>query len=59
MDVDVFRTLYSKDLSDTVGHLNNEGYQVLAQLFADQILERDVLAPVPGRFAPFLTEVAA
>jgi lysophospholipase L1-like esterase len=57
VDVDVFRTLYSREPGDTVGHLNNAGYQELAQLFADQILENDVLPPVPGRFEPFVTEL--
>jgi hypothetical protein len=58
VDIDVFKTLYSRDSSDTVGHLNADGYQVLAELFADQILEIDVLPPVPGRFEPFVTELS-
>ena len=56
-DTDVFRTLYSFPENDPVGHPNNAGYQVIAELFADQILEQDTLAPVPGRFEPFVEEL--
>ncbi len=57
-DPDVFRTLYSNLAEDPVGHPNEAGYQVIAELFADQILGTDTLAPVPGRFAPFTTTLA-
>ncbi len=55
---DVLRTLYSDMADDPVGHPNNAGYQVIAELFADQILGTDTLPPVPGRFAPFTTTLA-
>ncbi len=48
---DVYRRLYAGG-KDPIGHPNVEGYEELAQLFADQILEVDTVAPVPGRFAP-------
>lgn len=57
VDIDVFSTLYSNAPEDTIGHPNNEGYKVIAALFADQILGIDRLAPVPGRFEPFVTEL--
>lgn len=56
-DIDVFRTLYSSPDDDPVGHPNKAGYEVMASLFADQILEIDTLAPVPGRFSPFAFEI--
>lgn len=57
VDRDVFSTLYSREADDTVGHLNGEGYEELARLFADQIAGHDVLAPVPGRFVPFVSQL--
>ncbi len=57
-DTDVFSTLYSRSDEDKIGHPNNDGYKVIAELFADQILGVDSLAPVPGRFEPFVTELA-
>ncbi len=53
VDADVFDTLYSNEDRDFIGHPNNAGYEVIADLFADQILGIDTLAPVPGRFEPF------
>lgn len=54
VDVDVFSTLYSSAPDDKIGHPNKAGYEVIANLFADQILGIDKLAPVPGRFEPFV-----
>ncbi len=54
---DVFRTLYSS-IFDPVGHLNADGYSVLAGLFADQILELDTVPPTPGRFSPFTDTIS-
>ncbi len=55
VDPDVLRTLYSDLPGDRVGHPNSAGYEVIAGLFADQLLGLDVLPPVPGRFEPFTT----
>lgn len=43
----LFDTYYSDSGSDPVGHPNDDGYQLLAQIFADLLLDVDSVPPVP------------
>lgn len=47
-----FSSYYSKDPTDRVGHLNGEGYQMLAQRIADLLNGVDTSRPVVGDFFP-------
>lgn len=50
---DAWPDLYNLNVSnDPVGHPNGAGYDVLAQAFADVLLDRDTLAPVLGSVDP-------
>ena len=48
---DVFKTYYV-GAADRVGHPNQEGYQLIAETFADVLLEVDTTPPVVGTFFP-------
>lgn len=56
---DVFDTHYAQDPSDPVGHPNATGYDFMAELFADVLLDVDSIPPVLGLTQPvmFTTEV--
>lgn len=48
-----FRNLYSDLIpNDQVGHPNADGYELLARIFADVILELDTVPPVPLQVLP-------
>lgn len=42
----LFRDFYADRPQDTVGHPNPDGYELLAGVFADLLLERDTVPPV-------------
>lgn len=48
----VFNTLYSRSPGDIVGHPNAAGFEVLANLFFDEISGLDTRGPVPGALEP-------
>jgi lysophospholipase L1-like esterase len=53
---DSFETLYSHLPEDTIGHPNDDGYDLLGQAFADVLLGRDTVPPVLGVFEPFFRQ---
>ncbi len=52
VEPEVFSTLYASIPNDGVGHPNPDGYDRIAENFADVLLDRDTRAPVPGRYSP-------
>jgi len=48
----VFSTDYIEVSDDPVGHPNASGYDLLAKTFADVLLGRDTVPPVPGPLTP-------
>lgn len=50
---DSFDTLYAQLPTDTIGHPNDDGYDLIAQAFADVLLGKDTVPPVLGPFEPF------
>ncbi|MGH9379202.1 MAG: GDSL-type esterase/lipase family protein [Thermoanaerobaculia bacterium] len=48
----LFRDFYADNPGDRTGHPNGEGYELMAGAFADVILERDTVPPVPLRVQP-------
>ncbi len=57
VDPAVFSNLYASIPNDGVGHPNPAGYDKMAAAFADVLLDRDTMVPVPGRFSPASTSV--
>jgi lysophospholipase L1-like esterase len=49
---DRFRQLYAKLSKDPVGHLNPQGYDLMAQSFFDVLMGVDTVPPVPGVIVP-------
>lgn len=49
---DVFGNYYDDDPADRVGHPNERGYDLLAELFANIVLGEDVVPPVTGLITP-------
>lgn len=47
-----YSTIYYPGLEDHVGHPNSEGFDVLAESFADVLQGRDTMWPVIGDFLP-------
>lgn len=48
----LFREFYYGGMEDPVGHPNGPGYDLLASVFADVLLARDTVPPVPTRLVP-------
>ena len=48
----LFHEFYSGSMEDPVGHPNGPGYGLLASVFADVLLARDTVPPVPTRLVP-------
>jgi len=48
----LFETYYYSGAGDVVGHPNDDGYQLLAQIFADVLLDVDSVPPVPVSVTP-------
>lgn len=49
---DLFSDFYAQDPEDRVGHLNSDGYDLLADAFADLLTGVDSARPVIGNFEP-------
>lgn len=49
---DFYTKYYDQEPSDTVGHPDEEGYDKMAEAFADVLLEVDTTSPVIGNFDP-------
>lgn len=48
----LFRDYYANIPGDRTGHPNPDGYELLARVFADVLLERDTVPPVPLAVQP-------
>jgi lysophospholipase L1-like esterase len=53
---DAFETLFAQIPDDSIGHPNDEGYDLIAQAFADVLLGKDTVPPVLGEFQPFFRQ---
>ncbi len=48
----LFSRLYSNEINDPVGHPNADGYDLMAEIFADVLRGVDSVPPVPGLLSP-------